>query len=185
MAYLTKISEILTVLLLLSISTAMAGESTSEIFQHASSLHRDIYESPGRLLSLNHQNTSPVPAGKKSVSPGLPVRIKTDAIDMNVLLAPLQPGRVSLKKKTKYSGNGHNSTISLSMLEKKYRLSPDARLALTELEMNRSLLEQKQAQSGLKLFAGAGIGSYKTPVTDTLIRDYQRGNIKVGLSYPL
>ncbi len=83
---------------------------------------------------------------------------------------------------------GHGAplpTLTLGSLEKDFRVAPDVIIAAAELEESLRLLDQKRAQSGLRFFGSSGLGAYREPVTDTLVRDFQRANINFGMRYPL
>ncbi len=75
--------------------------------------------------------------------------------------------------------------VPLEKLEKDFRAAPGMSVAIAELEESLGMAEQKKARNGLKVFGGAGLGAYREPVTDTVVRDFQRANVKLGVRYPL
>jgi hypothetical protein len=75
--------------------------------------------------------------------------------------------------------------LTLQELEKDVRTGPEVLVAVAELEESMSILEWEQARNGLRVFGSAGAGSFREPITDTKVRDYQRARVSVGLRYPL
>ena len=76
-------------------------------------------------------------------------------------------------------------TLKLSEFEEKVKAAPNVLAATAELEESLALLEQVQAESGLKLFSSNGMEISREQSESGMMLDYQRINLKAGIRYPL
>jgi len=74
---------------------------------------------------------------------------------------------------------------SLNDFEASAQSAPEVLAAAAELEVHLGNLDQVQAETGLRVFAGSSIGQYREQVTADRIRDYNRISLTAGLRYPL
>jgi outer membrane protein TolC len=74
---------------------------------------------------------------------------------------------------------------SLNAFEASAQSAPEVLAAAAELEVHLGNLDQVQAETGLRVFAGSSIGQYREQVTADRIRDYNRISLTAGLRYPL
>ena len=76
-------------------------------------------------------------------------------------------------------------TRHLSEFQDNVKAAPDVLTAVAELEESQAIMEQVQAESGIKVFGSGGTGIFSEQVTDDKSREFQRINLKAGLRYPL
>lgn len=74
---------------------------------------------------------------------------------------------------------------SLKDFEAQAQSAPEVLAAAAELDERLADLDQVQAESGLRAFAGSRVGQYREQVTEDRIRDYSRISLFAGLRYPL
>jgi len=142
----------------------------------------EILKQPMATKNIDNFSTLFVKTETLSNSPPKPGEDLLERERILNLLRPDDPADVS-----NYETDQESSQLTLTLqdLEKDFRAAPDVLIAVSELEESLSLLEQKQARSGLKIFGRAGVGAYQEPVTDIINRDYQRARVGLGLLYPL
>ena len=76
-------------------------------------------------------------------------------------------------------------TRHLSEFQNNVRAAPDVLAAVAEIEESQAVMEQVQAESGIKVFGSGGTGVFREQVTDEQTREFQRINLKAGIRYPL
>lgn len=167
------------------VTAVTAGESMIDILQ-------DFSNRPDRDVEISEQPAGPKspevfsgPSIETKTLPDMPPRSGEGPLESERILKLFRPGDSSDKNNHMANQKSARLTLTLQELEKGFRAAPDVLIAIAELEESLNLLEQKQAQSGLKLFGGASVGNYREPVTNTLIRDFQRARIGLGVRYPL
>ena len=87
----------------------------------------------------------------------------------------IHPGTIEKAKITRH----------ISEFQNNVKAAPDVLAAVAEIEESQAVMEQVQAESGIKVFGSGGTGVFREQVTDEQTREFQRINLKAGIRYPL
>ncbi|MEA3232522.1 MAG: TolC family protein [Thermodesulfobacteriota bacterium] len=167
------------------ITVVTAGDSIIDILQGFPSSPDKNIEMSGQPGGPKSPGVFSAPSIEIKTLPDMPPKSGKGPLESEGILKLFRPGDSSDKNNHMADQKSIRLTLTLQELEKNFRAAPEVLIALAELEESLSLLEQKQAQSGLKIFGGAGMGAYQEPVTNNVIRNFQRIRVGLGVRYPL